>query len=151
MELHNLTPAAGSIKKKKRVGRGQGSGKGGTATRGHNGAQSRSGYKRQVGKEGGQTPLQRRLPKYGANKPVNRVEYKAINLDTLQKLVESAQVGAITPEVLRAHSLIPKNSLVKILGRGKLGAKVEVAAHHFSQAAEKAIVEQGGKINKLPR
>ena len=151
MELHNLTPAAGSVKKRKRIGRGQGSGKGGTSTRGHKGAQSRSGYKRQVGKEGGQTPLQRRLPKYGDNKPLNRIEYKAINLDTLQQLADKTASKTITPELLLEQSLIPKRSYVKILGRGAISKKLEVKAHHFSKSAQQAIEKQGGSITKLPR
>ncbi len=147
MELHNLTPAIGSNKKNKRVGRGPGSGYGGTSTRGHKGAKSRSGYKRKIGFEGGQMPLQRRLPKFGF-KNMNRKEYKAINLDTLEALAAAKQLSRITPEELRAAGLIPKNKPVKILGNGALTRALEVEADGFSKSAEEAITAAGGKAIK---
>jgi large subunit ribosomal protein L15 len=148
MDLSNLKPAKGSVKKNKRLGRGQGSGKGGTSTRGHKGAKQRSGYKKKVGFEGGQMPLQRRLPKYGF-KNINRKEFKAINLDTLQKLAEKNDLERIDPETLKKAGLISKNDLVKILGKGKLERKIEVHAHAFSKSAAEAIEVLKGTAVKL--
>ncbi len=150
MELHNLTPAIGSNKSSKRVGRGPGSGYGGTSTRGHKGAKSRSGYKRKIGFEGGQMPLQRRLPKFGF-KNMNRVEYKAINLDTLETLAQVRELTRISQEDLRAAGLIPKNKPVKILGNGSLSRALEVEADGFSKSAEEAIVAAGGKAIKTTK
>lgn len=150
MELHNLTPAIGSNKSSKRVGRGPGSGYGGTSTRGHKGAKSRSGYKRKIGFEGGQMPLQRRLPKFGF-KNMNRVEYKAINLDTLETLAQARELTRISQEHLRAAGLIPKNKPVKILGNGSLSRALEVEADGFSKSAEEAIVAAGGKAIKTTK
>ena len=148
MNLSNLTPAAGSVKSKKRIGRGQGSGRGGTSTRGHKGAQSRSGYSRKIGFEGGQMSLQRRVPKFGFKNP-NRVEYVGVNLDVLQELVEKFKLSAVDFDTLKAHGLVSKNDLVKILGRGELTSKVEVKAHAFSTTAQQAIEAAGGSIVKL--
>ena len=148
MNLSNLRPAAGSIKKVKRVGRGQGSGRGGTSTRGHKGAQSRSGYSKKIGFEGGQMPLQRRIPKYGF-KSLNRVEYVGVNLDVLQELVDKYSLTTIDLSTLQEHGLIAKKDLVKILGRGELTAKVEIKAHAFSATAQKAIESAGGTIVKI--
>lgn len=148
MNLSNLKPANGAVKKEKRIGRGTGSGHGGTSTRGHKGAGSRSGTSTKVGFEGGQMPIQRRLPKVGF-KNINRVEYVGINLDVLQGLVEKFNVSAIDLEVLKNHGLMSKNDLIKILGRGELKAKLEVKAHAFSSAAQKAIETAGGSIVKL--
>ncbi len=150
MELHNLTPAIGSNKSSKRVGRGPGSGYGGTSTRGHKGAKSRSGYKRKIGFEGGQMPLQRRLPKFGF-KNMNLVEYKAINLDTLETLAQARELTRISQEDLRAAGLIPKNKPVKILGNGSLSRALEVEADGFSKSAEEAIVAAGGKAIKTTK
>ena len=150
MELHNLTPAIGSNKSSKRVGRGPGSGYGGTSTRGHKGAKSRSGYKRKIGFEGGQMPLQRRLPKFGF-KNMNRVEYEAINLDTLETLAQARELTRISQEDLRAAGLIPKNKPVKILGNGSLSRALEVEADGFSKSAEEAIVAAGGKAIKTTK
>ena len=144
MNLSNLTPASGSRKQRKRVGRGEGSGHGGTSTRGHKGAKSRSGYKSKIGFEGGQMPLQRRVPKFGFTNP-NRVEYKGVNLDTLQELVEKKSLKAVTPADLVANGLAGKHDLVKILGRGTLSSGVEVSAHQFSKSATAAIEAAGGK------
>lgn len=148
MDLSNLTPAQGSVKKGKRVGRGQGSGKGGTATRGHKGAKSRSGYKTKRGFEGGQMPLQRRVPKFGFRNR-NRVEYKGINLDTLQILIDDKKIESVDPEVLVSVGLASKNDRIKILGRGELSAKVEVKAHAFSASAKEAIEGKGGAATTL--
>jgi len=149
MDLSNLKPAEGSIKKeKKRLGRGQGSGKGGTSTRGHKGAKSRSGYSRKRGFEGGQMPLQRTSPKFGF-KNINRIEYKAINLKDIQRLAEDKNLSSINPEVLYQFGMIPKNCLVKILGVGTITKKIEVTAHAFSSAAEKAIIAIEGTVIKL--
>ena len=148
MKLHTLKPAVGSTKKRKRVGRGEGSGKGGTSTRGHKGAKSRSGYKSKIGFEGGQMPLQRRVPKFGFKNP-NRVEYKAVNLDTLQELATNKGVSEITPELLADNGLASKKDLIKILGRGKLSAKIKVSAHKFSGSALKAIEDAGGEATTL--
>ena len=147
MELHNLKPAPGSNKDSKRIGRGPGSGYGGTSTRGHKGAKSRSGYKRKIGFEGGQMPLQRRLPKFGF-KNINKVSYKAINLDALETPAESANISKITVETLREAGLVSKNALVKILGNGSLTRALEVQADAFSKKAEEAIKAAGGSINK---
>jgi large subunit ribosomal protein L15 len=150
MDLSNLQPAAGSVKNKgKRVGRGQGSGKGGTATRGHKGAKSRSGYSKKLGFEGGQMPLQRRVPKFGF-KNINRVEYQGINIDTLQELVDDKKIkGSIDQDSMIELGLIRKNDLVKILGRGELKAKLKVTAHKFSASAKKAIEVAGGEVVTL--
>ena len=148
MNLSNITPAMGSVKTNKRLGRGTGSGKGGTSTRGHKGAKSRSGYSRKIGFEGGQMPLQRRLPKFGFNN-INRVEYKAINLDTLQTLAEATKATKIDLAALIQAGFITKSQLVKILAKGSLTAKIEVEAHAFSKAAEDAIVAAGGSVVKL--
>lgn len=148
MKLNTLKPAEGSTKTNKRLGRGAGSGKGGTSTRGHKGAKSRSGYKRKSGFEGGQMPLQRRVPKFGFTNP-NRVEYKAINLDTLQQLAEQTGEAVINVEVLASHGLAAKNDLIKVLGRGELKTKVDVTAHKFSATAEAAIEKVGGTVTKL--
>ena len=144
MKLESLNPAKGSIKARKRVGRGQGSGRGGTSTRGHKGAQSRSGYSRKLGFEGGQMPLQRRIPKFGF-KNNNRIENKPINLDTLQKLVDDQKVKEVTPDILLSNGLIGKGDIVKILGRGELSAKLNVSAHKFSKRALEGIENVGGK------
>lgn len=148
MNLSNITPAMGSVKTNKRLGRGTGSGKGGTSTRGHKGAKSRSGYSRKIGFEGGQMPLQRRLPKFGFNN-INRVEYKAINLDTLQTLAETTKATKIDLAALIQAGFITKSQLVKVLAKGSLTAKLEVEAHAFSKAAEDAIVAAGGNVVKL--
>ena len=148
MELHDLKPAVGSNKKKSRVGRGPGSGKGGTSTRGHKGAKSRSGYKQKVGFEGGQMPLQRRVPK-GGFKNINRVEYKAINVAVLEALAEKNSLEKITVADLIQAGMVRKNQLVKILGQGQLNHKLEVEAHAFSKKAEEIITAAGGSIVKL--
>ena len=148
MELHDLKPAVGSNKKKTRIGRGPGSGKGGTSTRGHPGAKSRSGYKQKVGFEGGQMPLQRRVPK-GGFKNINRVEYKAINVAVLEALAEKNGLDKITVADLLQAGLVRKNQLIKILGQGQLNHKVEVEAHAFSKKAEEIITAAGGSIVKL--
>ncbi|NOX87186.1 MAG: 50S ribosomal protein L15 [Chlorobi bacterium] len=148
MDLSNLKPAKGSVKNRKRIARGQGSGYGGTSTRGHKGAQSRSGYKRRIGFEGGQMPLFRRVPKFGF-KNINRKEYQGINIGALQELTEKEKVTEINPEVLIKHGLANKNELIKILGNGELKAKLEVTAHAFSKSAREAIEAQGGKAIKI--
>ena len=148
MDLTNLKPAKGSVKKSKRLGRGQGSGKGGTSTRGHKGAKQRSGYKKKLGFEGCQMPLQRRIPKYGF-KNVNRREYKAININILQILAERANIDKIDTEVLLNAGLISKNDLVKILGKGTLERKLEVHAHAFSKKALEAIEAHNGTAVKI--
>ncbi len=148
MNLNTLKPAEGSVRERKRVGRGTGSGMGGTSTRGHKGAQSRSGYSTKKNFEGGQMPLQRRVPKFGF-KNINRVEYKPINLDTLQQLIESAGVTSIDIDVLMQHGLAGKNDKIKILSRGEISSVVEVKAHGFSQKAIEAIEKAGGKAIKL--
>ena len=147
MELHNLKPAPGSNKGDKRIGRGPGSGYGGTSTRGHKGAKSRSGYKRTIGFEGGQMPLQRRVPKFGFQN-INRVEYKALNIDALEALATAQNLEKITVADLRAAGLVPKNVLVKILGNGALTRKIEVEADAFSKSAEAAITAAGGSVIK---
>jgi large subunit ribosomal protein L15 len=143
MDLSNLRPAKGSVKKNKRLGRGQGSGKGGTSTRGHKGQKAISGYSRKIGFEGGQMPLQRRVPKYGF-KNVNRKEYKGINIGTLQTLAESNNIEKIDFEVLVMAGLVSKNAMVKILGKGTLEKKLEVHAHAFSKSAVEAIEAKKG-------
>ena len=148
MNLSNLKPAKGSVKKVKRIGRGQGSGRGGTSTRGHKGAGSRSGYKSKIGFEGGQMPLQRRVPKVGF-KPINRTEYVGVNLDVLQEIAEKFNLTAINFATLQERGLASKNELVKILGRGEVKAKLEITAHAFSATAQKAIEAAGGSIVKL--
>lgn len=148
MDLSNLKPAEGSVKKRKRVGRGEGSGHGGTSTRGHKGAKSRSGYSRKAGFEGGQMPLQRRVPKFGF-KNINRVEYRGVNLDTLQELIEKHKWTEVTPEVLAEKGLVDKNDRVKILGRGELSSKISVKAHAFSASAKAAIEKLGGEATTL--
>ena len=148
MDLSKLAPAAGSVKNNKRLGRGQGSGGGGTATRGHKGAQSRSGYSRKRGFEGGQMPLQRRIPKFGF-KNINRVEYKGINLDSIQKLVDDTKISEITLAILTEKGLVSKNDNVKILGRGELKAKVKITAHAFSATAKAAIEAAGGSAELI--
>ena len=150
MNLSNITPAKGSTKKRKRVGRGEGSGHGGTSTRGHKGAKSRSGYSSKIGFEGGQMPLQRRVPKFGFTSP-NRVEYKGVNLDTLQALVESLGKDVITPQDIIENGLAGKHDLIKILGRGEIKAKVEVSAHKFSKSAQAAIESAGGSVQTINR
>ena len=149
MDLSNLKPAEGSVKnEKKRLGRGQGSGKGGTSTRGHKGAKSRSGYSRKRGFEGGQMPIQRTSPKFGF-KNFNRVEYKGVNLKDIQRLVDDHNMVSIDPDTLYEYGMIPKNCLVKILGVGTLTKKVEVKAHAFSATAQKAIEAVEGTVTKL--
>lgn len=148
MNLNNLTPAAGSVQTRKRIGRGTGSGLGGTSTRGHKGAKSRSGYSKKIGFEGGQMPLQRRLPKFGF-KSLDKIEYKPINLDTLETLAQSAQLTKIGMDELRAHGFISKTNKVKILGKGVLTVKLDVEANAFSKTAEAAITAAGGTIVKL--
>jgi len=150
MDLSNLKPAEGSVKNQgKRVGRGQGSGKGGTATRGHKGAKSRSGYSKKVGFEGGQMPLQRRVPKFGFTN-INRVEYQGVNLDTLQQLVNDKKIkNTVDFETLVELRLATKNDLVKILGRGELTSKLKVSAHKFTASAKAAIEAAGGEVVTL--
>lgn len=148
MGLSNLKPAEGSTKSRKRIGRGEGSGHGGTSTRGHKGAKSRSGYKRKVGFEGGQMPLQRRVPKFGFKNPF-RVEYHGINLDAIQQLADEKKLTAITPEILIENGLSGKSELIKVLGRGELKAKLQVTAHGFSKTAIAAIEAAGGTVVTL--
>ncbi len=148
MELSNLKPAKGSVKTNYRRGRGQGSGGGGTATRGHKGAKSRSGYSSKRGFEGGQMPLQRRVPKFGF-KNINRIEYVSVNLDALQKLADNKGIKEITPEVFIQNGLASKTSLIKVLGRGELNAAVTVKAHAFSATAKSAIEAKGGSATTL--
>ena len=148
MELYNLKPAEGATHNSKRVGRGYGSGKGRTSTRGHKGAKARSGYKKKIGFEGGQMPLQRRVPKFGFQN-INRVEYKAVNLDAIQALADKLGVAKIGLEELIAAGFVSKKQLVKVLGNGELTSKIDVEAHAFSAKAEAAISEKGGKAVKL--
>ncbi|MDR2763499.1 MAG: 50S ribosomal protein L15 [Tannerella sp.] len=148
MNLANLKPAAGATKSRKRIGRGPGSGLGGTSTRGHKGAKSRSGYSKKIGFEGGQMPIQRRLPKFGF-KNRNRVAYKAINLSTLQQLVDDRGLSKIGLEELKQAGFVSASQLVKILAKGSISVKVDVTAHAFSKKAEEAIVAAGGTIVKL--
>ena len=150
MKLHTLKPAEGSTKARKRVGRGQGSGTGGTSTRGHKGAKSRSGYKTKIGFEGGQMPLQRRVPKFGF-KNINRVEYKGINLDTLQIIIEKTKVKSIDPSIIIENGLANKKDLIKILGRGELKSKVNISAHGFSAKAKSIIEDLGGKAEIIKK
>ena len=148
MKLNNLKPAEGAVKARKRIGRGTGSGRGGTSTRGHKGAKSRSGYKKKIGFEGGQMPLQRRVPKFGF-KNINRIEYKAINLSTLQALAESKSLETINIAALVAAGFVSDKQLVKVLANGTLSAKLTVEAHAFSQKAIEAIEAVGGTVVKL--
>ena len=150
MNLSNIKPAKGSIKKRKRVGRGEGSGHGGTSTRGHKGAKSRSGYSSKIGFEGGQMPLQRRVPKFGFTSP-NRIEYKGVNLDTLQELVDKIKKNIIVPQDFIDNGLANKKDLIKVLGRGELKVKVEVSAHKFSKSAQAAIEAEGGSVQTIDR
>ena len=145
MELNNLKPAKGSVKAGKRIGRGEGSGKGGTATRGHKGQKSRSGYSRKIGFEGGQMPLQRRVPKFGF-KNINRKDYQGVNLDTLQQLVDDGKIkDTVSLAILMENGLVGKNDLVKILGRGELKAKLNISVHKFTASAKTAIEKAGGE------
>lgn len=148
MKLHTLKPADGSTKSRKRIGRGTGSGRGGTSTRGHKGAKSRSGYKSKSGFEGGQMPLQRRVPKFGF-KSFNRVEFKPVNLDTLQSLAEQFKLVVIDIDSLVTHGIASKNDKIKILGGGELKTKLNVSAHNFSETAIAAIENLGGSVNKI--
>ena len=151
MSLSKLKPAEGSVKlKSKRIGRGQGSGKGGTATRGHKGAKSRSGYSKKIGFEGGQMPLQRRIPKFGF-KNINRKEYKPVNINTIQELVDAKKIkkGSINLEVMIANNLVKKNDLVKVLGHGSINSPVYVEAHKFSKSAIEAIEKAGGETKVI--
>ncbi len=148
MDLSSLTPAEGSIKKRKRIGRGQGSGKGGTSTRGHKGAKSRSGYKRKIGFEGGQMPLQRTSPKFGFTNR-NRIEYKGINVSILQTLAETKKLSEISVDTLVENGLVSKKDLIKILGNGELSVKLTVKAHAFSKTAIAKIEALGGNIEKI--
>ncbi len=149
MSLHNLKPAEGSVKKVKRIARGEGSGKGGTATRGHNGQKSRSGYSRKIGFEGGQMPLQRRVPKFGFTN-INRKDYVGVNLDKLQGLVDNGTItDTVNLEVLIENRLVRKNDLVKILGGGELKAKLNVTVHKFTATAKAAIEAAGGEAVSL--
>lgn len=148
MKLHTLKPAEGSIKSRKRIGRGTGSGRGGTSTRGHKGAKSRSGYKSKLGFEGGQMPLQRRVPKFGF-KSLNKTVYKPINLDAIQALATEFNLDTISFDALVEHGLVSKKDVVKVLGRGELTSKLNVSAHLFSASALEAIEKVGGTVNKL--
>ena len=148
MDLSNLKPAKGSTKNRKRIARGQGSGRGGTSTKGHKGQKSRSGYSRKKGFEGGQMPLFRRVPKFGFRN-INRKEYRGVNIDVLQELAEEKKITAIDIETLIEHGLASKKDLVKILGRGELTAKLEVKAHAFSKSAIEAIEAKGGVATKI--
>lgn len=148
MDLSNLKPAKGSTKSKKRIGRGQGSGYGGTSTRGHKGQKSRSGYSKKIGFEGGQMPLQRRVPKFGF-KNINRKEFKAINVGTIQELADKKKLSDISVQVLIESGLVQKNTLVKILGEGELKSRLNVKAHAFSKSAIEAIEAKGGTAEKI--
>lgn len=148
MKLHTLKPAEGSVKTRKRIGRGPGSGLGGTSTRGHKGAKSRSGYSKKKGFEGGQMPLQRRVPKFGFKNP-GRVAYKAVNLDAIQALYEKTNISDITTQTMVENGIVGKNDLVKILSRGELKAKVNISAHQFSSKAVEAIEKVGGSVTKI--
>ena len=149
MNLHNLKPAEGSIKSGKRIARGEGSGKGGTSTRGHNGQKSRSGYSKKIGFEGGQMPLQRRVPKFGFTN-INRKEYQGINLAKLQALVDSGKItDTVTLDTLIANRLARKNDLIKILGNGELKAKLNITVHKFTATAKSAIEAAGGEAVTL--
>ena len=148
MKLHTLKPAEGSVRNRKRIGRGTGSGRGGTSTKGHKGAKSRSGYKSKLGFEGGQMPLQRRVPKFGF-KSFNRIETKPVNLDILQELGKKLDTDTLTFDTLVENGLISKKDVVKVLGRGELTSKVKVSAHYFSASAIEAIEKAGGTANKI--
>jgi large subunit ribosomal protein L15 len=148
MNLSTLQPAEGSVKDRKRIGRGTGSGRGGTSTRGHKGAKSRSGYSKKSGFEGGQMPLQRRVPKFGF-KNFNRVEFAGVNLDVIQSLIERDNATTVDFAYLKSHGLVSKNDKIKILGRGELKSSVEVHAHSFSKSAIAAIENAGGKVVTL--
>ena len=148
MNLNNIQPASGATHNSKRIGRGQGSGKGGTATKGHKGQKARAGYSQKIGFEGGQMPLLRRLPKFGFNN-ISRKEYRGINLDTIQALVDAKNLTEVTKEVLVQNGLSSKNDLVKILGRGELKSAVSISAHKFTKSAEEAISKAGGKAITL--
>ena len=148
MNLNNIQPASGATHNSKRIGRGQGSGKGGTATKRHKGQKARAGYSQKIGFEGGQMPLQRRLPKFGFNN-ISRKEYRGINLDTIQALVDAKNLTEVTKEVLVQNGLSSKNDLVKILGRGELKSAVSISAHKFTKSAEEAISKAGGKAITL--
>jgi len=148
MNLNNIQPASGATHNSKRIGRGQGSGKGGTATKGHKGQKARAGYSQKIGFEGGQMPLQRRLPKFGFNN-ISRKEYRGINLDTIQALVDAKNLTEVTKEVLVQNGLSSKNDLVKILGRGELKSAVSISANKFTKSAEEAISKAGGKAITL--
>ncbi|HTO38621.1 MAG TPA: 50S ribosomal protein L15 [Brumimicrobium sp.] len=148
MNLNSLTPAKGATHGQRRIGRGEGSGYGGTSTRGHKGAQSRSGYSKKIGFEGGQMPLQRRVPKYGFTN-INRIEYKAVNIDVIQDLVDRKNLTEINPQVLRENGLLGNRELVKILGRGELKSKISVSAHKFSATAKAEIEAKGGNCSEI--
>jgi len=148
MDLSNLKPAEGSTKNRKRIGRGEGSGHGGTSTKGHKGAQSRSGYKRKIGFEGGQMPLYRRVPKFGF-KNINRKEFLGINIQVLQKLADEKSITTFDQQIFIENGLASKNDLIKILGMGELTSKVEVSAHAFSKSATEAIESKGGTATKI--
>lgn len=148
MQLNNIKPASGATHNSKRIGRGQGSGKGGTSTKGHKGQQARAGYSQKIGFEGGQMPLQRRLPKFGFNN-INRKEFRGINLDTIQLLADAKNISEITKEVLVENGLASKNDIVKILGRGELKSGVSISANKFTKSAEEAINKAGGKAITL--
>ena len=148
MNLNNIQPASGATHNSKRIGRGQGRGKGGTSTKGHKGQKSRAGYSQKIGFEGGQMPLQRRLPKFGFNN-ISRKEYRGINLDTIQALVDAKKISEVTKDVLVANGLATKNEIVKILGRGELKSGVSISAHKFTKSAEEAIAKAGGKAITL--
>ena len=149
MNLNNIQPAAGSTFNSKRIGRGQGSGNGGTSTKGHKGQKARAGYSQKIGFEGGQMPVQRRLPKFGF-KNVNRKEFRGVNLDTIQTLIENKSItGEITKEVLVANGIVSKNELVKIMGRGELKSAVSISADKFTKSAEELIAKAGGKAITL--
>lgn len=148
MDLSNLKPAQGSTKQGKVIGRGQGSGRGGTSTKGHKGQKARSGYSKKIGFEGGQMPIQRRVPKFGF-KNINRVEYKPINLSDIQRIVESKNITEFDLTVFVQNGIASKNSLIKILAKGELKSKVTIKAHAYSQKANEAIVALGGSIEKI--
>ena len=149
MKLHTLRPAKGSVKTSKRIGRGTGSGRGGTSTKGHKGAKSRSGYSSKIGFEGGQMPLQRRLPKFGF-KPLNKIEFKPINLDELLELIEKTGASVVDTALMNQNGLIGKNDKVKILARGEVKSiKAEIIAHAFSATASEAIANAGGKVTLI--
>ncbi len=148
MNLNNIQPASGATHNSKRIGRGQGSGKGGTSTKGHKGQKARAGYSQKIGFEGGQMPLQRRLPKFGFNN-ISRKEYRGINLDTIQALVDAKNLTEVTKEVLVENGLASKNDLVKILGRGEVKSAISISAHKFTKSAEEAISKAGGKAITL--